>query len=92
MRVVINISEEEYNNITKSDKNAFADFVSKEAMMYAIKNGTPLPKNHGRLIDADAFAKRYEHDRGRLIYGDNFIFDLENNAPPIIEAESEAKE
>lgn len=50
-----------------------------------------LPKNHGRLIDADAFAKRFEPDRGRLIYGDNFIFDLENNAPTIIEADKEGE-
>ena len=36
----------------QSDSNAIELFVSKEAMMYAIKNGILLPKGHGRLIDA----------------------------------------
>lgn len=27
-----------------------------------IKNGTPLPKGHGRLIDADALAKDLDYD------------------------------
>ena len=42
MRVVIEIPEELYDMILSSDKTIWAEFVSKEAMMYAIKNGTPL--------------------------------------------------
>ena len=53
IELVIKIPEEQYNMILLSDKTVMAECASKEAMMYAIKNGTPLPKGHGRLIDAD---------------------------------------
>ena len=42
IELVIKIPKEEYSNILKSDNSAFADYASKECMMYAIKNGTPL--------------------------------------------------
>ena len=52
VELVIKIPEEQYSLIMQSDSNAIELFVSKEAMMYAIKNGTLLPKGHGRLIEA----------------------------------------
>lgn len=55
MKIVIDIPDEEYRWIKKSDETVFANVASKECMLHAIKNGTPLPKGHGRLIDADAF-------------------------------------
>lgn len=42
MDIVIKISEDEYRWIKKSDKTVFADVASKECMLNAIKNGTPL--------------------------------------------------
>lgn len=42
VELVIKIPEEQYNMILLSDKTAMAECVSKEAMMYAIKNSTPL--------------------------------------------------
>lgn len=53
MQLVIDIPDEEYRWIRKSDETVFADEASKECMLHAIKNGTPLPKNHGRLGDLD---------------------------------------
>lgn len=44
MELAITIPDDEYRYIKKSDKNVFADVASKECMLYAIKNGTPLPK------------------------------------------------
>lgn len=46
MQIVINIPEEEYKNI----KNYTAPMTWTE---HLIKNGTPLPKGHGRLKDID---------------------------------------
>ena len=46
MQIVINIPEEEYKII----KNYTAPMTWAERL---IKNGMPLPKNHGRLIDVD---------------------------------------
>lgn len=45
MKVVINLSEDEYNFIKQKEFPSISDML--------IRTGTPLPKNHGRLIDAD---------------------------------------
>ncbi len=52
IELVIKIPEEEYRWIIKSDETVFADEASKECMLHVIKNGIPIPKGHGRLIDA----------------------------------------
>lgn len=62
----------------------------------AIKNGKPLPKGHGRLIDADKFLKDNEAYTGWILNssewgGENAykdtLEDLVNEAPIIIEAD-----
>ena len=45
MQIVIDISEENYEVMKAS--------VNKSSSDYRILEGTPLPKGHGRLIDAD---------------------------------------
>jgi hypothetical protein len=56
-------------------------------MYNAIKNGTPLPKGHGRLIDADALM---EYCRNNI----NKTVDCNDIArfPTIIEADKESEE
>ena len=63
-------------------------------MRFAVKKGIPLPKNHGRLIDADSLIKAIEEKAKRLSNADTInglcgavalIFD----EPTIIEAEKE---
>lgn len=50
----------------------------------AICNGTPLPKGHGRLIDADAVVDGFE---------DNYELCIAvNSTPTIIEADKEGEE
>ena len=60
----------------------------------AIRNGTPLPKGHGRIIDESKITRIAFHEEcegelgcktGRLVLG-------ETDAPTIIEAEEEGKE
>ena len=59
MKIVIDISKNLYNNL--KDLYVIAPhMISKEEMMYAIINGNILPKNHGRLIDADALRKSFQ--------------------------------
>lgn len=64
----------------------------------AIMNSTPLPKGHGRLIDADKFLKDNEAYTGfildsRFFGGKNAykdaLEDLVDEAPTIIEADRE---
>lgn len=91
MQIVIDIPEGlkdvfEHRNVTALDV---------EMMRKAIKNGTPLPKGHGRLIDADALNTKMEQRMGEI--GDdesiwessNVATALEMFAPTIIPAESE---
>jgi len=49
MKVVIEIPDFIYDTLIETGKYGFYRFDAKRA----IKNGTPLPKGHGRLIDAD---------------------------------------
>jgi hypothetical protein len=52
MQVVINISEEDYEGLKRKDKfnDMHLNYYEK-----LIANGVPLPKGHGRLVDADEF-------------------------------------
>lgn len=58
----------------------------KTALIRAVVNGTPLPKGHGRLVDADEYAKKYKTNiNGRI--GEEYVF-----APTVIEADKEGRE
>lgn len=54
MQIVIDVPEEYYKAITEIPNNQCT------ADMLIIKNGTPLPKGHGRLIDADVVTDGFE--------------------------------
>ena len=81
MQIVINIPENEYRHIKEIyEKN---DIV--ESTYSYIYHGIPLPKGHGRLIDADALPLDDIDDAN---YGSNFI----RIAPTIIEADKTERE
>jgi len=52
MKMIIDIDEDYVKIINKNGASNYTEEV--------IKNGTPLPKVHGRLIDIDAFIKILE--------------------------------
>jgi hypothetical protein len=86
MQILIDIPEKDYNNIEpflngEPIKGGFNLFKALEI----IKNGTPLPKGHGRLIDADKLWDSY-HD---LDYDFYEAFDLVDT---IIEADKESED
>ncbi len=54
IEVVIKISEDTYKDIIK---NGFIYDEDGEEISHTIINGTPLPKDHGRLGDLDALEK-----------------------------------
>ena len=86
MQIVIDIPEEEYEVIVNSEDCGL------HTLTRAIANGIPLPKGHGRLIDAD---KINDSDikavkRNGKIYVE--LSDLQNlidNAPTVLEADKE---
>ena len=53
MQVVIDIDEDTYKDIKNGKIYTSVRDVPQESVV-AIANGTPLPKEHGRLIDGDA--------------------------------------
>lgn len=74
MQLVIDIPEEIYLNVKK-------DYLyDTEVIVNAFKNGTPLPKGHGRLIDADELKK---------VINQFDYYDQVSDAPTIIEADKE---
>lgn len=78
MKIVIKISEEDYKRGT--------------VMASAIRSGVPLPKSHGRLIDADAYLEE-EKPKGiaEETWKESHTYKSIMGAPTIIEAESEEK-
>lgn len=98
MKMVIDISEEMYEEICPIEYSVYglSSVKNKQLfyqLVYAIQNGTPLPKGHGRLIDADkvlddienknpAFVSETEKRKryARLVY-----YWAVKNAPTIIE-------
>ena len=78
MQIIIDIPEEQYIKICDEPCTELA---------LAVRNGTPLPKGHGRLIDADEIQfENAEFDT----YGDySRAFDAIDEAETIIEADKE---
>lgn len=75
MQIVIDIPD----RIWRIIQNKPLNIIDSEIVEKAIANGTPLPKGHGRLIDADVLVDGME---------DDYEFcEAVNATPTIIEAE-----
>ncbi len=85
VELLIKIPEEVRVAITRMGLLRISDEMQKKVDK-AIQRGTPLPKGHGRLIDADALLK--EH---RLFDTYPFPSTTIDNAPTIIEADKEGE-
>lgn len=91
MQIVINIGDDVYKRalVYKDVQLASNKANDLSELITAVANGTPLPKNHGRLIDADAFERRCMFD--------NDIEDMQDliyalrGYKPIIEADKEVE-
>lgn len=78
MQIVINIDEDEYNNMKSLPFTTFAEDI--------IINGMPLPKGHGRLIDAEQLMNYCQNQIDGHKYADcNVIARF----PTILDAEVE---
>jgi hypothetical protein len=65
MKIVIDIDTEHYERIMRIEEGVTV-YPTTLALYEAVKNGTPLPKGHGRLIDADELKKHKYHDNNRF--------------------------
>lgn len=87
IEVVVKIPEEKYL-YAKSLVNGGKE---NNPVVLAIGNGTPLPKGHGRLIDADELKKNIQENDVLYTMGFNVrICDI-NDAQTIIEADMREK-
>ena len=85
IELVIKIPEE----LHKALLNGYEEPYSR-AFSDAVRNSTPLPKGHGRLIDADKLSQYY-----KVVIDNNGItkiidYDNLDDAPTIIEADKES--
>ena len=85
MQIVIDIPEE-YFRVRKSIQNGS---IASKMILNSLKNGIPLPKGHGRLIDGDKLANAYDTAKNLDLYG---CGGLIIEAPTIIEADKEEKD
>ncbi len=89
MKLVIDIPEQEYTRwITDGEIDALI-------VRDALRNGIPLPKGHGRLIDADKLQNNISHDE-REAFTKHQVWlkaSIYNpDAQTIIEADTESEE
>ena len=61
MQIVIDIPEEQYRTLNAKTQNDVVDVVDNRLLINAIKNGTPLPKGHGDLIDREVVLDMMNH-------------------------------
>ena len=83
MKIVIDI-DEDYYEIIKHDVDKGMDYLP----CVLIAKGAPLPKGHGRLIDADKISFSQFFDAGDYAQARRGIYE----APTIIEADKESEE
>ena len=98
MQIVIDIPENLFNRINKANSISDIEGIDIVNSINCIRNGTLLPKGHGRLKDADKISDRLEQLRddwnyygSDLEYGMHTGYDYSlgevMNAPTIIEAD-----
>lgn len=93
VELVIKISKKVYNALTHIEFDA--NLVTDE-MRKSITNGTPLPKGHGKLIDANEVLKKAfirEDDEGDVFVEKYYCIEKRyfDNLPTIIEADRESE-
>ena len=89
MELVIKLSDKEYSELQSASYYSFDKYTAYLAM----KNGTPLPKHHGRLIDADELEECKEMMNDIMDESKYAItMDDVRNVLTIIEAEGSDKE
>lgn len=83
MKVVIDIPENDYKLACNYPDALIACYA------HYIKAGVPLPKKHGRLIDADALKEEFPKDTDweYPVNTNEYVCEMIDNAKTVIEAE-----
>lgn len=86
MQIVIDIPRSLYANLSKIKHETIAG----KRVLECVKNGTPLPKGHGRLLDEKEILASEEHDGCWYDLVD--MPDYIAGVPAVIEADTEENE
>lgn len=78
MDIVINIQDNYYERLV-TDFNNVTDSVSigVKDILFSVKNGTPLPKGHGDLIDKGKFKKWIDTQDGDKLMTEYYLDALD---------------
>ena len=100
MQIVIDIPEKDYDDILNGETKASA---LNWSTLNAIRNGTPLPENHGDLIDVNelnefalnhnisgsAFDGELIYDAGETTRGDTIYETVIDKLTVVVKADNE---
>lgn len=101
MKIVIEIPKSVKQTFDKAtEEDIYGTYYDYNSFIgRAIKNGTPLPKGHGKLIDADELIKQLEvlaNIEWNIQVGSSKgledAIDIVDDAPTIIEADEKSEE
>lgn len=93
VELVIKIDEKLYNYMQTEVYNPYLDKRFDYAIRFAVRDGKPLPKRHGRLIDISEYEDNYynvtiAYDDGDHIYEKYTRIEL----PTVVEADKESED
>ena len=97
MEIVIDIDEDTYKDLTQTGENTINLGVLL-ALRKAVRNGTPLSKGHGKIMDVDKIIKKMEEREERLKDGRSMYeascveVAIDMFGETIIEADAESEE
>lgn len=83
MKLVVEIDNEHYERIMRLEEDVTV-YPTTLALYEAVKNGKPLPKGYGDLVDFDRLCEEYWDGNYMEIHKDDL-----SNIKPIIEADKE---
>ena len=90
MRIVIDIPQDLYDKSKEKGVRSGKTLASLK-ILGAIANGTPLPKGHGRLIDADELYLSIQTDeQQRLGEHLRYVYDEIQSIYTVLEADKES--
>ena len=92
MQIVIEIPEEEFEflkNAYHSEDCVEREYAELRLSSFFIEDGKPLPKAHGRLIDADKMTSELLTIDSNYAYMADWCLQVIDAQPTIIEADEE---
>ena len=82
MQIVIELDENEFIEVSR---DYYSGTPFENRIFYAVANGTPLPKGHGRLGDLDYLYKKFVANK----CNDSRVLEFIKDEPTVLEADKE---